>query len=180
MTYMNVGERAVSELRTTAVRRPQALHGHQTATLEAPVRLLASRGPHDHAVADPLPAAKYRGARPANGPTILVRRQHSRLNRIECVCNTGLVPPKISAVNFRGRYVHRLRVFPQDVSRVTAGQRHRYSQASSRSHSVVHRCKASVHIAIHKMPRVLCHWSRHLALAPARRIRLMKAEIPSV
>jgi hypothetical protein len=51
-------------------------------------------------------------------------------------------------------YFHRMLA----VSLLVNGNR--YSQVSSRNHRVVHSRKASMHIAIHKVPRVVCRWSR--------------------
>ena len=58
-----------------------------------------------------------------------------------------------------------------------AGQRGRYSQVRSRSHKVVHSYKTAVHIAIHKMPRVVCHWFRELVITSWQMRSLMKVGI---
>jgi hypothetical protein len=133
-------------------------------------------GPHANlAAVGASPGATYRCTHQRIA-TILVRQEclGSMASNVYII----YVPfPRTTAAKFRVRYVHRLPVFPQAVSRVMAGQRGRYSQVRSRSHKVVHSYKTSVHIAIHKMPRVVCHWSRQLVITSWQTHLLMKAGI---
>jgi hypothetical protein len=171
---MTVADRAMSELPRRQSGDRRRYQGTRAPPKKAPLRYW-----HLRTACQPRcrrrPAQSYVPLCPSSRiadhtrlPTI------SRLNRIECAHNTCRVP-KNNRSEICSRYVHRFPVFPQAVSRVIAGQRHRYSQVSSRSHRVVHSHKVSMHIAIHKIPRVVCHWSRQRVLDSWQRYSPMKS-----
>lgn len=87
--------------------------------------------------------------------------------------------PRITAVKFRGRDVHRLRESPQDVIRIIAGSRraviHRLAPASIELSTAEGVYAHSYPQAIHKVPGVVCPWPRQLVFALGRSIRLTRA-----
>jgi hypothetical protein len=112
----------------------------------------------------PLANAPYRGARPAD------RRPHrSAINAPDSIAS------KVYVV--RARLLEQLRrdfvVAHPQAPHISTGRypchscltKHRYSQVSSRSHRVVHSREAFMHVAIHKIPRVVCRWPRQPAFA---------------
>lgn len=148
--------------------RTLGVHGCESATRGAPCPLPAP-GPH----ADLDVAGASRELRiSASNPRIVNHTGPPATPPGSIGSNVYVIqarPSKITAVKFRGRDVHRLREFPQDVIRILAGSRraviHRLAPAAIELSTAEDVYAHSYPQAIHKVPGVVCRWPRQLVLA---------------
>jgi hypothetical protein len=101
VTYMAMADRAVSELPQRQSAGPRRYTSTRAPPEKHPVRCWHPRTASCRPRCCGRLAGSYVSRRPTRGsPTILLGRQHLRLNRIECVHSAGPVPAEQLHCNF--------------------------------------------------------------------------------